>query len=288
MRISGMRTSRIPLHIIPAFIVLIWLLLAAFIPHLLTSTHPLAVDPAASFGAPGEYGILGTDELGRDIYSRIVYGARDSLAIGFTATSLGVGIGLVLGVVAGYAATATPIHPWGIWAARFLDAALTWIMNVMFAMPTLVLALLFVAIRGPGVSSAIIAIGLATAPGFARMIRAQVIQIRGAGYIQQSITLGESPGVRLRRHILPNALSPMVSMVALGVAQSIVWVCALSFLGLGSLPPDPEWGAMLNSGRMYLLTGWWMMLMPGLAITITALALTALGRWWAAQGVHTS
>lgn len=269
------RFRQVPLGVWLSMLVIGWLLIAALTPGLLTSRDPLAIHPSEGFTPPNLTHLLGTDESGRDIYTRIVHGARASLLIGLSATAIGMGLGLVMGLVAGL-------------GPRVVDAALTWVMNVLFALPTLIMALVFVAIRGPGLGSAVIAIGLATAPGYGRMVRAQVLTLRQAEYLRISVTLGETPWQRMRRHVLPGVLAPMISMLTLGIAQSIVWVCALSFLGLGALPPAPEWGAMLNGGRLYLSTGWWMMVMPGLVITLAALAFTTIGRYWARINDRTS
>ncbi len=161
---------------------------------------------------------------------------------------------------------------------RPLDAALSRVIEVLFALPSLVLALLLVAVMGKGVTPTLLAVGLATAPGYARILRSQVRAVAGSAYVEAARLEGQpAPGVFLR-HIAPNTLWPLVAVATLGVGQAIVWVSALSFLGLGALPPSPEWGAMVNGGRVYLVRAWWLTLTPGLAITLTAAALTVLGR----------
>ena len=140
------------------------------------------------------------------------------------------------------------------------------------------MALLFVAVLGAGPTSSVLAIGLATAPGYARVIRARVRQVAMSDYVAYARHEGLSAPRAFVRHVLPNTLWPLAALVTLGVGQAIVWVSALSFLGLGAEPPSPEWGSMLNAGRVYLVTAWWMTFFPGLAIIVTATALTALGR----------
>ncbi|HXD28690.1 MAG TPA: ABC transporter permease [Arthrobacter sp.] len=243
----------------------LFLLLAAVAPGWLAPTDPLAIDPAAAFQAPSAAHWLGTDESGRDIYARIVHGARPSLLIGAAATGLGLGLALVLGLVAGL-------------GGRLLDAGVGRIVEVLLALPGLLLALVFIALAGPGVATTIVAVGLSTAPGYARIIRSQVRSLRGSPMIEAARVLGHSPARILARHLLPNALGPVMVLATLGIGQAVVWASALSFLGLGEAPPAPEWGAMLAAGRTYLGFAWWMTFFPGLAIVATAASSTVLGR----------
>ncbi|WP_417215941.1 ABC transporter permease [Arthrobacter sp.] len=245
--------------------VAVFLLLAALVPGWLAPTDPLAIDPAAAFRAPSAGHWLGTDESGRDIYSRIVHGARPSLLIGAAATALGLGLALVLGLAAGL-------------GGRWLDAGVGRIVEVLLALPGLLLALVFIALAGPGVATTIVAVGLSTAPGYARIIRTQVRALRTSPMIEAARVLGHSPARILTRHLLPNALGPVLVLATLGIGQAVVWASALSFLGLGEAPPAPEWGAMLAAGRTYLGFAWWMTFFPGLAIVATAAASTVLGR----------
>lgn len=253
-----------PAGVLSALVVLL-MAVAVVRPQWLASGDPTAIDPRAAFTGPGPAHWFGTDESGRDVYTRVVHGAGRSLGIGAAATGIGVGLGLVLGLAAGL-------------GPRWLDAAVSRVVEVLFALPTLVLALLLVAVRGPGVGPSVLAVGLATAPGYARILRARVRGVAASGYVEAARLEGRSPAGVLRGHVLPNTLWPLVSVATLGVGQAVVWVCALSFLGLGALPPLPEWGAMLNAGRVYLGTAWWITVFPGLAITATAAALTVLGR----------
>ena len=243
----------------------LFLLLAAVAPGWLAPTDPLAIDPAAAFNAPSAAHWLGTDESGRDIYSRIVHGARPSLLIGAAATGLGLGLALLLGLTAGL-------------GGRRLDAGVGRVVEVLLALPGLLLALVFIALAGPGVATTIVAVGLSTAPGYARIIRSQVRSLRGSPMIEAARVLGHSPARILARHLLPNALGPVMMLATLGIGQAVVWASALSFLGLGEAPPAPEWGAMLAAGRTYLGFAWWMTFFPGLAIVATAASSTVLGR----------
>jgi peptide/nickel transport system permease protein len=234
-------------------------------PEVLAAGDPNAIDPRAGFAHPGAAHWLGTDESGRDVWTRLVHGAGASLGIGAAATGIGVGAGLVLGFAAGL-------------GPRWLDAAVSRVLEVLFALPTLVLALLLVAVLGAGVEASVLAVGAATAPGYARMLRARVRSVASSGYVEAARLEGHGPARVLLRHVVPNTLWPLVSVATLGIGQAVVWVCALSFLGLGALPPSPEWGAMLNAGRVYIDSAWWLTVFPGLAITVTAAALTVLGR----------
>lgn len=259
----GRLAARVPL--IAAAAVLLFFVLAAVAPNLLAPVDPLAINPTAAFSPPGPGHVLGTDESGRDIYSRIVHGSRPSLLIGAAATAIGLGLALVLGTVAGF-------------GGRWLDFGVGRILEVLFALPGLLLALVFIALAGPGVTTTVIAVGLTTAPGYARVIRAQIIALRTSPMVEAATVLGRSRLHILRIHILPNALGPIAVLATLGLGQAILWAASLSFLGLGSPPPAPEWGTMLSTGRTYLQLAWWMTFFPGLAIVLVAAAATVLSR----------
>ncbi|MBL3700577.1 ABC transporter permease [Leucobacter luti] len=238
---------------------------AVLAPQLLAPGDPLAVHPADAFAPPSFAHPFGTDESGRDVATRVVHGAAASLGIGLAATGIGIGIGALLGFAAGL-------------GPRPVDAALGRLFEVLFALPTLVMSLLFIAVLGSGPTASILAIGLATIPGYARLLRSRVRGVAGSGYVEWARLDDVSPGRVFVRHVAPNALWPLVSAATLGVGQAIVWVSALGFLGLGTEPPAPEWGAMLNAGRVYLTSAWWMTVGPGLALVLTAAALTVIGR----------
>jgi peptide/nickel transport system permease protein len=246
-------------------LVLTFFVVAAFAPNLIAPGDPLAIDPLASFQSPSLSHLLGTDESGRDILTRIVHGAAPSLLIGVLATAIGVGLGLALGVIGGL-------------GPRWVDTTTTRFVEVLFAFPGLLLALLFIAIAGPGPVTSTIAVGLATAPGYARLVRSQVLSVRRSGYVEAALVLGDGWWRRLLHHILPNVTATLFVLVTLGIGQSIVWASSLSYLGLGVSPPAAEWGAMLNSGRTYVASFWWMTFFPGLAIVLSAAATTLLGR----------
>lgn len=244
---------------------LLFLLAAATVPWFVApATHSRSIRSRRS-PPPSATHWFGTDESGRDIYTRVVHGAGSSLLIGFLATAIGLGLGILIGTIAGM-------------SGRIVDFALGRFVEVLFAFPGLLVALLFILIFGPGVATATIAVGLATAPGYARIIRAQFITVRRSAFVEAATVLGHSPARILRRHILPNTLAPLFVLATLGLGQAIVWAAALSYLGLGAAPPAAEWGAMLSAGRIYLGSAWWMSFFPGLMIVATAVAATALGR----------
>ncbi|ASN38177.1 peptide ABC transporter permease [Arthrobacter sp. 7749] len=250
--------------IIVPLILLLGLIAAAVIPAVLTPSGPLDMNPAEAFTAPGAAHWFGTDESGRDVYSRVIHGARSSLLIGFLATVIGLGLALVLGAIAGL-------------GTRAVDFGVSRFLEVLFAFPGLLLALLVITILGPGVVTTTIAVGLSAAPGYARMIRSQVLSIRGSGYVEASIVQGKSRAFIIRHHILPNVAAPLFVLATLGVGQAIVWASSLSFLGLGATPPDPEWGSMLSLGRLYIGNAWWLTVFPGLFIVLSAAITTLLG-----------
>lgn len=250
---------------IAAIAVLALLGAAAIWPGLFAPGDPLAIDPTAAFRAPELAHPFGTDESGRDVYTRVIHGAGPSLLIGLSATGIGIGIAAVLGFLAGL-------------GPHWLDGAISRLCDVALAFPSLVLALLVMTIAGPGLLSATVAVGLSAAPGYARIIRARVREVSGAGYIEYARVQGRSRALILRRHLLPNVTRPLLAMVTLGVGQSIVWVSSLSFLGLGAVPPEAEWGAMLSAGRGYIVNFPWLTLFPGLFIVLTAVAATVCGR----------
>lgn len=246
-------------------LVLGFFVLATIVPSWLAPFDPLAINPVDAFSPPGPGHLLGTDESGRDIYSRIIYGARPSLLIGAAATVIGLGLALILGTVAGF-------------GGRWLDAGVGRILEVLFALPGLLLALVFIALAGPGVGTTVVAVGLTTAPGYARLIRGQLVALRESPMVEAATVLGRSRAKILFTHLLPNALAPIAVLGTLGLGQAVVWAASLSFLGLGAPPPAPEWGAMLSAGRTYLSLAWWMTFFPGLAIVLVAAAATVLSR----------
>lgn len=243
----------------------LFLLIACVIPDALATADPNQISPKEAFSAPSVTHWFGTDESGRDVYSRVVFGTASSLLIGVAATAIGLLFGLLLALLAAF-------------GGRVFDFTVNRTVEVLFAFPGLLLALLVIVIAGPGPVSATVAVGLSTAPGYARIIRGQLIAVRRSGYVDAARVLGHSPGRILRQHIAPNTLAPLLVLATLGIGQAIVWASALSFLGLGAQPPAAEWGAMLSAGRTYIATAWWLTAFPGLMIVLTTISSTVLGR----------
>lgn len=253
-----------PAKILGTVFILFWLL-TALAPGLIAPGDPLAVDPAQAFHAPSLAHPMGTDESGRDVFTRVIHGAGDSLYIGLAATALGMGIALVLG-------TAAALAP------RWLDGAILRVLEALYAVPSLLLALLIIAFTGPGVGPAIVAVGLSTAPGYARLVRSQIRSVKNSEMLEAATVLGRGTWLKVQNHLVPNALRPLLALVTLGIGQAVIWAAALSFLGLGTPPPAPEWGAMLSAGRTYLHLAWWLSFFPGLAIVVVAAGATLIGR----------
>ncbi|UGQ11970.1 ABC transporter permease [Yinghuangia sp. ASG 101] len=248
-----------------ALAVLALLLVAALAPGLLTTHDPYGIQPAEAFQGPSGAHWFGTDENGRDLFSRVIQGTRSSFLIGVFATALGLGVAVVLGTAAGL-------------GNRAVDFVVSRILEVGFAIPGIMLALLLAAVLGGGVVASGLAVGLATAPGYARVIRSQVRAVRGAGYVEAATVLGRGRWTLLRRHIMPNTLAPLYVLGTLGIGQAVVWATSLSFLGIGVVPPNPEWGALLSAGRPYIQNAWWLTVFPGVFIVLGAACVTVLGR----------
>ncbi|WP_045875891.1 ABC transporter permease [Pseudofrankia sp. DC12] len=248
-----------------ASLILLFALIAVVAPGLLTHGSPTAIDLRHPLGAPSWHHPFGTDDSGRDLYTRVVYGARESFGIGLGATGLAMAAAVLLGFAAGLAGGA-------------VDVVISRVLEVAFAFPVLLLALLLISIFGPSLTTELVAVGIGSAPGYARMVRGQVRSVRQAGYVEAAGALGHSRWAVIRQHLFPNAMRPLVAVLTLGIGQSIVWASGLAFLGLGVAPPSPEWGALLDAGRLYITTSWWLEVLPGLVIVLVTLAVTSLGR----------
>ncbi|MFC4591390.1 ABC transporter permease [Sphaerisporangium corydalis] len=239
--------------------------LAAVAPGLVASGTPDAADAADALQAPGAAHLLGTDANGRDLFARIVFGAAPSLLSGLGATAVAVTAGTALGLLAAL-------------GGRVLDQVVMRLVEVLLALPTLLLALLVITVTGPGTANVILAIALYTAPGYARLVRAQTMVIRRTGYVEAATSLGLTRGRIIARHVLPNAFAPLLVLATIEVGTALVAAASLSYLGLGPQPPAPEWGAMLSGGRDYFSVAWWIAVFPGVAITLTVLSITVVGR----------
>lgn len=255
--------ARNPLAMVGAVIVLTLVLVALFAPWIATHS-PIGQDLAMRLKPPSWDNWMGTDELGRDIWSRVVYGARITLMIVALVAVLAAPVGLIIGAVAGY---------FGGWTDRILMG----ITDIFLSMPKLILALAFVAALGPGIQNAIIAIAIATWPGYARIARAETLTIRNSEFVAAVELQGASSFRVIVNHILPLCTSSMIIRVTLDMAGIILTAAGLGFIGLGAQPPLPEWGAMISRGRSFILDQWWVATMPGFAIVIVSLGFCFLG-----------
>lgn len=207
---------------------------------------------------------LGTDAIGRDILSRLLFGARYSLFVGFFVVVLALSVGVILGLLAG-------------WFGGWIDTVIMRVMDVILAFPSLLLALVFVAILGPGLINAMIAIAIVYQPHFARLTRAAVLGERSKDYVMAAQVAGAGNMRLMFRTVLPNCLAPLIVQGTMSFSNAILDVAALGFLGMGAQPPTPEWGTMLSEAREFILRAWWVVTFPGLAILITVLAINLMG-----------
>jgi len=250
-----------------AWITLGLILLAVTFPNWLSPTDPLAADARLAYHPPSPAFWLGSDENGRDVLSRLIHGARPSLFIGLAATLVGLGLGTLLGLLAGL-------------APAWLDNLLMRAVDVLLAFPDLLLALVIITLFGQGTSNLILAVGIASVPRYARLVRAQTLTIRRASFVEAAVTLGRRPLAVVFWHVLPNAVQPVLILACIGLGGAITAAAALSFLGFGAPPPAPEWGAMMAVARNFMANAPWLMAWPALAITLTVISITVIGRDW--------
>lgn len=225
---------------------------------------PLDQDLYGRLASPSLKHLFGTDDFGRDIFSRVVYGSRISLKIGIAAVGLALFAGTLIGLIAGY-------------RGGSVDQVLMRLMDVMLAFPSILLAIGIVAILGPGLNHAMLAVGIVAIPQYARLVRASTLIVREADYVSALRALGASDARIMATAVLPNCLAPLVVQATLGLATAILDAAGLSFLGLGAQPPIPEWGAMLSGGRELIVRAPWVLTYPGLAIFLTVLSFNLLG-----------
>jgi peptide/nickel transport system permease protein len=246
-------------------VIIIALIVVAMLAPVLAPYSPVVGDlKAARLLPPGLEHWLGTDDLGRDIFSRIVYGSRWTLYVVVLVAITAAPIGLLIGTVAGYA---------GGWT----DAILMRLTDIILAFPKLILALAFVAALGPGIENAVLAVAVTSWPPYARVARAETLTVRNSDYIKAVQLMGASPFRIVLRHIMPLCISSLIIRVTLDMAGIILTAAGLGFLGLGAQPPLPEWGAMIASGRRFILDQWWVAGVPGAAILIVSLGFNLLG-----------
>ena len=252
-----------PLNLVGLLVVLSIMLLAVIGPYM-TPYAPTVPDYTAMLSAPTRAHLLGTDQIGYDLFSRILAGARFSIGTAMGVLALAVAIGLPLGAVAGFM---------GGW----IDEIIMRVTDMFLAFPVLILALAIAATLGAGLTSAVIALAVGYWPWYTRLLRGQVLSLKNREYVEAARALGASNRAIMWRHILPNAFSPIIIELSQDMGYAILNIAALSFIGLGAQPPSPEWGAMIVAGRDFLRTAWWTCAFPGLAITVAVLGFNLVG-----------
>ncbi len=247
-----------------SLIFLVLLVLTAIFAPYIAPYDPVNGVMADSLQKPSSDHLLGTDELGRDILSRIIYGARISLKVGLIAVTFALSIGTVLGSIAGY-------------YGGKIDNLIMRVMDIMLSFPSLLLAIAFMSVLGRGVENAIIAISIVSIPEYARIVRGSVLSVKENEYVQAARAIGNRDRAIIFKHIMPNVIAPIIVRGTLGISTAILDTAALGFLGLGVQPPDAEWGTMLGAGRSYLFNAPHLVMYPGIAITLTVMAFNMLG-----------
>lgn len=246
------------------FVIIIGILLLAFLAPLISPYDPNAIDVKAILLPPSSRHLMGTDGLGRDVFSRMLFGARISLLVGMVAVGIATAIGIVLGAISGY------YRGW-------VDIIIMRTVDVMLSIPTFFLILAVIAFLTPSIWNIMIVIGLTSWMGVTRLVRAEFLSLRGREFVLASQTLGAKDKRLIFTHLLPNSLTPIIVSSVLGVASAVLIESGLSFLGLGVQAPQASWGNILTDGKEYIQFAWWLSLFPGLAILITVLGYNLLG-----------
>lgn len=245
-------------------ILLLILVFMSYSASLFTDFDPNKNAPSQALQRPSAEHLMGTDHVGRDTFTRFLYGGQLSLRVGLVGITIGALIGITLGLISGY---------FGGW----LDAFISWFTDVLMAFPDILLALAIIAILGPGIRNAMLAIGIAFVPSFMRLTRSSVLSLREMTYVEAAKALGSSNARILITHILPNSIRTLLVLITLGIGSSILAGAALNFLGLGAEPPTAEWGAMLNAGMKYVRHAWWLTFFPGFGIFLAVLSINLIG-----------
>jgi peptide/nickel transport system permease protein len=250
---------------VASMVIIALVILAALFAPVISPYDPAKQQFGDALAGPSPHHLFGADNLGRDVFSRVVYGSRVSLQVGLIAVTIALVIGTTLGLIAGYNGNGK------------LDTIIMRCMDALLAFPTLVLALAITAALGPRLRNVMIAVGVIGIPGYARLVRGQVLSVSKREYIESARVVGAGTGRILWRHVLPNVTAPIIVQASLGIAFAILAEASLSFLGLGVQPPTPSWGGMLAVGKDWLDRAAWMAIAPGSAIFITVLAFNFLG-----------
>ncbi|MFD8308573.1 ABC transporter permease [Streptomyces sp. NPDC059690] len=267
-RVDARRLARFVVRrpgLLLSVVVLVLVVLASFHPETFTSQDPLKGVPSQNFRGPSGSHWFGTDELGRDVFSRVVHGAQLSLKATLIAVLVAFVVGGLLGVVAGF-------------TGRWVDDVLMRCVDVLLSIPALFLSLALVTALGYGTVKVAVAVGIASVAAFARVARSEVLRVRQAVFVEAARASGARWYSVLARHVLPNAAGPVIVLATLDFGSSILAVSALSFLGYGAPLPAPEWGTLISDGRNYLANAWWLTALPGLAIAATVLATNRIAR----------
>ncbi|MFW6273699.1 MAG: nickel transporter permease [Halanaerobium sp.] len=261
--ISFRRMCKSRTAIIGIIIIILFTLIALFAPHI-SPYDPMEQNFIKSFRPPSSEHFLGTDEFGRDVFSRIIYGARISLQIGFVAVFISLIVGVLLGLIAGY---------YGSW----IDMIIMRLMDLMLSFPYILLALVIMSILGPGIYNAMVAIGIVYVPQYARIVRSSVLSVKKMEYVMAARALGANDIRIILKHIFLNSMAPIIIQTTLSIGRAIINAAGLSFLGLGAQPPTPEWGAMLSNGQDFLRNAPWIATFPGIAIALLVLGFNLVG-----------
>lgn len=258
----------IPRYVILPVLYLLMVLTAVAFPRIFTHQDPVVTDLLQVNRPPSAQHWAGTDYLGRDLFTRIVYGARYSIGIGLAVVAISLVFGILLGVLAGAA------------NSRIVDAVVMRGIDALSSFPAVLLALVIVGLTGSGIPNLIAALGIGGIAGFARMIRAETKRVVLSEYVEQSRTFGVGRVTIMIRHVIPNSLGVVPYMATIGVGGAIMGVSGLSFLGIGPQAPTPEWGSILSESRDYLRTAWWTGVIPGVVLVLTIISFTVIGRAW--------
>jgi peptide/nickel transport system permease protein len=267
----GRRRIRVEPGLVVAGLVILLVLAWVALPGLFTSQNPLTGNIAGRLQAPGGAHLFGTDELGRDVFARVVFGARESVSSAALAVALGLAVGGPVGLVAGFA---------GGW----VDDVLMRAMDLMLAIPSILLSMAVITAWGEGTIKVAFAVGLSSVATIARTMRSEVVRVRVADYIDAARAGGVRGHVILLRHVLPNSWRPVLVLATLQIGYAVLAVAALSFLGYGVQPPAPDWGSMISDGSQYLATSWWLVTLPGIVVVALVLSVNHVARRLGSRG----
>lgn len=251
------------INLLGLFIVVVYIILAIFAEKI-APYDPIEMDLSKMLATPSAEHIMGCDELGRDIFSRVLYGATISIKVGFLAIAVGFAIGAPLGIISGY-------------MGKTVDMLIMRAMDILMSFPGMLLAIMFVSVLGQDLNNAIIAVGIATVPNFARLARGETLAIKNSEYIEAARALGATDFRIVFNHVFNNVISPLIIMCATSFGNAIITTAGLGFLGIGAQPPTPKWGAMLSNGRQFIMLASHITTMPGLAMFGLVLGLNLLG-----------